>query len=74
MNGFDLEEVHEGAERIVSFTLNPARTHLLVQEECDCYFGIDLPKREVADLIKRLQALHDQMIEQPSSHGDAERG
>lgn len=60
-NHFDLEDVQEGAERIVSFTLSEDLKTLNVCEECDSYFQADLTKEQVGELVKRLEALHAQM-------------
>ena len=56
---FDLEEIQEGAERIVSFELKDNK--VTVTEECDSYFTADLTKEQVGELIKRLQAMHERM-------------
>lgn len=58
---FDLEEIQEGAERIVSFELKD--NNVTVAEECDNYFSANLTKEQVGELIKRLQAMHERMVE-----------
>ena len=63
MTRFDLEDVKDGAERVVSFELKPDLTLLEVVEECDTYFGAELTKAEVGKLITMLQELHAQMVD-----------
>lgn len=60
---FDLEEIQEGAERIVSFELMADKKTVEVMEGCDSYFGANLTKERVGELIKRLQAMHERMVE-----------
>jgi hypothetical protein len=60
---FDLEDIQEGAERIVSFELSADKKTVEVMEECDTYFGANLTKEQVGELIKRLQAMHEGMVE-----------
>ena len=62
-NQFDLEDIQEGAERIVSFELSESCEYLMVQEECDSYFATSLTKREARKLIDRLESLHALMVD-----------
>ena len=60
---FDLNEIQEGAERIASFELMADNKTVEVMEGCDSYFGANLTKEQVGELIRRLQAMHERMVE-----------
>lgn len=62
-NHFDLEDIQEGAERIVSFDLLDHKLTVEVTEGCDSYFSAYLNKEQMGELIKRLQAMHAEMVE-----------
>jgi hypothetical protein len=66
-NHFNLEDIQDGAERIVSFTLAEDRKIIRVAEECDWYFTADLTRAEVRKLIDRLESLYEQMDETRTS-------
>ena len=67
----ELLESHGGALEFVSnlsvfnACMNGDKTRMLITDGCDAVFTVKLRKNHVARLIAELQALHDQMHEQP---------
>lgn len=67
----DLLEAHGGVLEFVSnlsvfsACLNEDKTRMLLTDGCDAVFTVKLGKCHVARLIAELQALHDEMKEQP---------
>jgi len=58
-----LSELSSDDEQVVDFTLSDDRTNIEVRESCDNYFFKDLNKKQFGALIKELQDLHDEMID-----------
>lgn len=61
---FDLDEIKDGADRIVSFTLSEDHKTVSIQEGCDSYFSADFTKAEIRKLIDRLEVMHAQMSDE----------
>ena len=50
------------SEKVVSFNLSDNNLEVIVKEECDGWFNVNLNKSQLLQLINELTDIHSQMI------------